>query len=74
MPSKKIMINGRWRDINKDEISYDDIVEIVASPKGIGHIFSVTCRKVSGGCIISPGKVVEVEDSMAINAIITDNA
>jgi hypothetical protein len=78
----KVIINGREKSVdvplNKIELSYNDIVNLVAtSDEEKEHIFTITYAKAYGdkteGCL-APGESVEIKDGTIFNCYVTSNA
>lgn len=78
MKTFKIIVNGRKLSIDKEYLSYDDIVSL-GHDKPRSALHSIVyqgprngdCRR--SGMII-PGQVLKIEDGMVISAMVTDNA
>lgn len=70
-----VCINGIVQDIDRDEVSYEYIVELASSGSSVLH--SVVYSRGSGAKpsgTLTPGESVEVRDGMIFSAVITGNA
>lgn len=74
----QVIINGRARQIDKDELSYDDIV-LLAWPMN-SHtkaLYTVTWSILQSGGrggTITPGENIKLEPKLVITALITNGA
>lgn len=72
----KINLNGQAITIQKDFLSYDDIVLLVGGPPNVVHSIMWSCPlkgAQSVGSVVPDGKVLLAE-GICITAMVTDNA
>ncbi len=75
----KIVVNGRPKAWNDDEISFDEVVALAFStpPYGENTLFSVTYRRGHGNKpegILAEGETVKVKDGMIFDVTATDKS
>ena len=73
---RTVIINGTETGIDQTELTYEDIVAIVAERTGRDALWTVTyrCRRPLAEGFLTPGQSTEVEEGMIFNAAITDSA
>lgn len=74
-----IIVNGREKTVEKDDMSFDEIVDLAFNPKPIGEnvLFTITYRRGHGnkpeGTLIQ-GQSVKVKEGMIFNVTATDKS
>lgn len=74
VPSKTIVVNGREHTLEKQEVSYEEIVEIAHGPKARGRLLTVVCDGGTEGYSLVPGMSVKIESGMVFSAQDTSSA
>jgi len=74
-----IIVNGRKKEVEKDKMSFEDIVNLAFDnnpPKGELIVITVTFSKGEGGKqgTLLPGQDVNVKDGMIFNVTATDKS
>ena len=73
-----IIVNGREIDVEKDDITFEEVVALAFEnpPSGPNHIFTVTYRRAHGnksGSLIA-GQSVKVKEGMVFDVTHTDKS
>lgn len=73
-----IIVNGRPKQVTKDELSFDEIVVLADGlPAGENVVYTITYRKGQGhkpeGSLVK-GETVKVKDGMIFNVSATDKS
>lgn len=74
-----IIVNAREKQVEKDDISFEEVVDIAFSPAPVGEnvLFTVTYRRGQGnkpeGSLLA-GQSVKVKDGMIFNVTATDKS
>jgi hypothetical protein len=74
-----IIVNGRPKQVEKEDFSFDDIVKLAFDnpPYGENTLFTTTYRKGHGNKpegILSEGQTVKVKDGMIFDVTATDKS
>lgn len=74
-----IVVNGREKEVEKDELSFEEVVALAFGPPAAGDniIYTVTYKRGQGnkpeGTLVE-GDTVKVKDGMVFNATRTDKS
>ena len=77
--SVTVIVNGRERQVEKDELTFDELVRLAFDPVPVGPnvLFTITYRKGQGnkpeGTLIQGGSV-KAHDGMIFNVTATDKS
>jgi hypothetical protein len=79
MKDVTIIVNGTQKTVQKDDISFDEIVSLAFEnpPYGENTLFTVTYRRGQGNKpegILAPGESVKVKDGMIFDVTATDKS
>lgn len=74
-----IVVNGTQKTVQKDDFTFDEIVNLAYDnpPYGENTLFSVTYRRGHGNKpegILAPGESVKVKDGMIFDVTATDKS
>jgi hypothetical protein len=75
----EIVVNGREKTVEKNELSFDQVVDLAFNPRPTGQyvVFTITYRRGQGnkpeGTLIE-GQSVKVKDGMIFNVTATDKS
>jgi len=74
-----IIVNAREKQVEKDDITFEEVVDLAFNPKPVGEnvLFTVTYRRGQGnkpeGSLLA-GQSVRVKDGMIFNVTATDKS
>lgn len=74
-----IIVNAREKQVEKDDITFEEVVDLAFDPKPVGEnvLFTVTYRRGQGnkpeGSLLA-GQSVKVKDGMIFNVTATDKS
>jgi hypothetical protein len=79
MKEVTIVVNGTQKAVQKDDLTFDEIVKLAFDnpPYGENTLFSITYRRGHGNKpegILAPGETVKVKEGMIFDVTATDKS
>ena len=79
MKDVTIVVNGTQKSVPKDELTFDEVVQLAFEipPYGGNTLFSITYRRGAGNRpegILAPGESVKVKEGMIFDVTATDKS
>lgn len=74
-----VRVNGRAKEVAKEELSFDEIVRLAFDPVPTGEnvLFTITYQRGHGNRpegTLKPGELLKLKDGMLINVTVTDRS